>query len=341
VTGCQSDADCPAGLVCEFTFAEPMGDLRCGEGQTDNYCGVPTGGQCVEPQPDRCAGLDEWSCINTPTCEPLYEYAACDCIDCFCAEMMTFVGCVERPVDPCMGAWLDENGLCRGPADGTLPQECCGGFECYDDSQCPEGFVCEFPMYDCAEGELDCGMLPGGGVCVPAVTGCAALDEAQCLQDPSCAPVYVEEFCPMNCVAGDANCACEPVFGGCVDANACFGAWLDQNGLCRAADDGVLPAECCGLAGCTSDVDCPNGYCEFFATCAGLDCPPPPAAQCVYQNCDDGSQPVCDVAMLPECPAGQTLAVRDGCFACVDARTCEPVLYDCDGSDGCALPPQE
>jgi Cys-rich repeat protein len=385
VTSCQSDADCPAGLVCVFGLEEPvpMTDARCLDGAEGERCSPELLGQCIEPEPTRCENLDEWTCINTPACEPVYEYAMCDCIDCFCAEQVFFVGCVERIVDPCFGAWLDPNGLCRGPADGVLPQECCGGFECFDDSQCPAGFVCAFPEVECFEGELDCGMLPGGGQCVPvstgcfddsqcpagfvcefyvddcpvadgvgcvlpgegqcvpAVTGCAALDEEQCLSTDGCEATYIDVYCPMNCAADEANCACEPVFGGCVDAGSCWGAWVDQNGVCRTPSDGVYPAECCGMSGCREDADCPNGYCESFASCAGLDCPPPPEAQCVYQNCDDGSQPVCDVAMLPECPAGQTLAVQGGCFACVDARTCEPVLYDCEGSDGCALPGQE
>lgn len=88
---------------------------------------------------------------------------------------------------------------------------------------------------------------------------------------------------------------------------------------------------------CTSDADCPGGYCESYATCLGLDCPPPPPNECVEVDCDDGSSlhPLCDIR--PVCDSGQVSAVINGCFECVEARTCEAPEPTCD--DGSELNP--
>ena len=79
----------------------------------------------------------------------------------------------------------------------------------------------------------------------------------------------------------------------------------------------------CAEPACQSDADCPDGYCESYASCLGLDCPPPPPSKCVASNCDDGSSldPLCDVR--PVCAEHEVSAVINGCFACVDARSCE------------------
>jgi hypothetical protein len=80
---------------------------------------------------------------------------------------------------------------------------------------------------------------------------------------------------------------------------------------------------------CQSDADCPHGYCELGATCAGLDCPPPPPSRCT--ECGDGSQLRCRRAELP-CPEGQLREIVDGCFgSCVDRRSCEVASCEYDG----------
>ena len=95
--------------------------------------------------------------------------------------------------------------------------------------------------------------------------------------------------------------------------------------------------DCADADACQSDADCPNGYCEHFATCAAIGCPPPPPSQCQFPNCDDGSVALCTV-VPPECGDGEVLAVRGGCFSCVDARTCEapgpPPSSSCGGIAG-------
>lgn len=69
---------------------------------------------------------------------------------------------------------------------------------------------------------------------------------------------------------------------------------------------------------CTSNADCPNGYCNF-----GTDAP----QVCVYPSCDDGSELACRM-MEPTCEVSETAAIINGCWECVDARSCGPRLGD-------------
>jgi hypothetical protein len=94
----------------------------------------------------------------------------------------------------------------------------------------------------------------------------------------------------------------------------------------------------CAVDACATDADCPDGYCEHFATCTAIGCPPPPPSECVPADCDDGSSlnPLCDIREV--CAEGQVSAVINGCFHCVDARTCEaPQPETCD--DGSTIHP--
>lgn len=110
--------------------------------------------------------------------------------------------------------------------------------------------------------------------------------------------------------------------------------WCDYlgwygDGICD--DFCAEPDPDCGPDTCTSDADCPDGYCEHYATCLAIGCPPPPPPQCVAADCDDGSRlhPLCD--QRPVCEDGEVSAVINGCFQCVDARTCEaPAPPSCD-----------
>jgi hypothetical protein len=53
--------------------------------------------------------------------------------------------CVVTPQNPCFGAWLDQSGNCRGPADGVLPDHCCNGQMCGGIAgiPCPLGYTCQ------------------------------------------------------------------------------------------------------------------------------------------------------------------------------------------------------
>ncbi len=72
-----------------------------------------------------------------------------------------------------------------------------------------------------------------------------------CQTELDCPQIYcITSPCPQNvCVNGQ-----------CVqqDSNQCFGAWVDQNGGCRSANDGIAPAECCSCDGAVEHAGWPS-----------------------------------------------------------------------------------
>ncbi len=95
--------------------------------------------------------------------------------------------------------------------------------------------------------------------------------------------------------------------------------------------------------GCASDetiiqiFDCRGGE-AVEVICPCLDgefaCEFDPNTDCRPVQCDDGSALACG-AELPLCRPGETPAVRDGCWACVDEATCE-IFTPCDSDRECA-----
>ncbi len=65
---------------------------------------------------------------------------------------------------------------------------------------------------------------------------------------------------------------------------------------------------------CSDDFECENGYCERGEQ-----------AMCIYPNCDDGSEVLCD-ALPPTCNDTDVAAVINGCYQCLDARSCGPTM---------------
>lgn len=65
---------------------------------------------------------------------------------------------------------------------------------------------------------------------------------------------------------------------------------------------------------CSDDFECPDGYCI-----RGTEDDP----TCVYPNCDDGTELACR-ALKPDCYDSDVAAVINGCWECLDARTCGP-----------------
>jgi hypothetical protein len=88
--------------------------------------------------------LDDADCGPTERCGPKLCLKYCLPGDPFCCGPST---CQPQPPPPpsCWGAWLDQNGTCRTPADGVYPPECCAGPKC-GDAQCAAGEVCCNPL---------------------------------------------------------------------------------------------------------------------------------------------------------------------------------------------------
>ena len=88
----------------------------------------------------------------------------------------------------------------------------------------------------------------------------ACLDDSDCSANDVCGP----KVCLMYCAVGDPFCCgpstCQPKAPPPPPPPACFGAWLDENGLCRTPADGVYPPSCCEAKGepC-GDVTCAVG----------------------------------------------------------------------------------
>ena len=306
VTECFSDTDCQAGEFCDFGVV-PMTDglyAPCyDDGTGADYCGWPQqAGECKPIEVKPCAGLDEWTCIETAGCEPVYE-GSCDrcaveggCGDVACE--VWFIECREAPIDPCSGAWIDQNCQCRAPNDGSYPAECCGLATCYSDADCGAGFVCQ--LVEPMTGER----YAAGGICVPATT--------TCFSDFDCQPGF---FCALPMV----DCA------GPVDTNG--DGVIDQNdeqvdcmaaGICTPIEE--PPVNCFG------DADCAAGFfCAFDVTTD-------PAAPI---NCEPDANGNCLVAPLGVC---MPIEPVDPCLnldeqTCAATTGCQAVYGPCNVCD--------
>lgn len=111
----------------------------------------------------------------------------------------------------------------------------------------------------------------------------AVVGDDRCWGDDDCGPGEAcgIQVCLMACPPNDPIC-CGPRI--CVPKSAppdeCAGAWVDQAGLCRAPNDGVLPAKCC-VAPPVAGEPCGPVTCAKETTCcnplAGI-CVPPGSA---------------------------------------------------------------
>lgn len=134
---------CPAGEKCKLDGNYPDAGGKC---VPETYCDVPADckglvhimcvgqWQCVNNQCNYQCGVPQTECADLGGyCLPLTNPA--NQPDCKVDEIAdTNLGCGGLagqtttcclPKQACWGAWTDEFGGCRGPADGVLPDACC------------------------------------------------------------------------------------------------------------------------------------------------------------------------------------------------------------------------
>lgn len=311
----------------------PVCDIACPYGHQRDANGCEL---CAcNPPPVGCEGLDEQSCLGHRECRPVYGASDADEAPCACPACEPGTMCPPCNCGGSGGARPAPPPPNDPPQTGYLYCETIRGCEGLDEMQCYATPGCT-PRYEesvsggaalipcectpCSMDDANCTCTCNDPQPPPPPPErryagceqddpCRSLDERSCVSNPSCVAEYATSSCggeapPSDgsdrfvppCPQDDPDCQCTPetVFVGCHG---------------RAPDQ------------CRTDADCPNGYCEAFATCAGLNCPPPPPSQCVKVECNDGSELLCD-ALPPVCAPGETAAVRNNCWTCVDARSC-------------------
>jgi hypothetical protein len=239
---CCTDRDqvCNAQPTPTCSATGPL-DALCGTVCESGYQVV--GGQvmCTCCTPKFCGGIAGISCPEGFTCklEGTYPDAGGTC--------------VVQQQDSCFGAWLDQNGNCRGPADGVLPNSCCAGQFCGGIAgiPCPGGYKCK----------LDGDYPDAGGTCV------------------ACQPVLCELYCEHG-FAVDENgcevCKCQQpqrqvASGMCVkntfdacnsDADCVAGGCGGELCYNPALGGGVSTCECTQPAGVSCG--CVNNKCAWW-----------------------------------------------------------------------------
>lgn len=266
-----------------------------------------------------CGGQSADGCYCDDLCE---SYGDC------CDDYQS--ACVEPESNAC----FDDSQCAAGEfclaedTQGCCPPNALCSFDIAPcQGQCTAPVICPAFIPTCDEGEEPADVNGNG-----CIDGCAPIAEIECFDDSVCpegqacvALDNTETCCPPN-----ALCSMDipPCAGVCeVVTIACPEIWpvcgnneepADTNG--DGCIDGCAPTE---PVQCQVDADCADGYCEHFATCMAIGCPAPPPPMCIFPNCDDGTIPACKLAAMPECDDDEVLAIKNSCFACVDARTCE------------------
>jgi hypothetical protein len=143
---CLDNADCKSNEDCGPRYCL----MYCAV--NDPFCCGPSTCQPKAPPPPpakQCGGFAgipcgaNEECVDDPTdsCDPKNGGAECGGI------------CQPKAPPPpppppaCSGAWLDQNGTCRTPADGVYPASCCAGQSTpCGPSTCGVGKVCCNPL---------------------------------------------------------------------------------------------------------------------------------------------------------------------------------------------------
>lgn len=183
--------------------------------------------------------------------------------------------------------------------------------------------------------------------------------------EPECVEGQTREFV---CEDGTevAHCICEDNIFECVDSpeSACppssfcgDGSELECDQMMPLCETGSTPAIRFGCWECILDELCPENivFCganeacapnEMCVECATSSCPlcTDCVAACLPHGCASEEVILCN-ALRPDCGAGEVSIARDGCWLCVDQRTCEAPDdpspgVDCETNNDCGLAEQ-
>ncbi|MBN2361769.1 MAG: hypothetical protein JXR83_20120 [Deltaproteobacteria bacterium] len=311
IAECYSDADCQAGEYCDFGaryYDEPTAGPCYGGYDGAEYCGVPQSvGECRPIETTPCAGLDEWSCIETAGCEPVYDSVCMRCEDeerCGDAAcLVQFIECVAGPIDRCWGAWIDSSGQCRSPDGGFYPAECCGLDGCWSDADCPAGYVCAQALYGGEAPGASDAMIAPAGQCVPATF--------ECYSDADCSEGYFCALPPVDCgapVDGDGDGVIDegdlPV--DCIVTGVCVP--IEQPDPCAGLDEEVCAATtgCQAIYGPCQPCDCLSDdptceACETWRECGYLGCEAIPLPTLCFSDEECGAGMVCSFDSMTNC----------------------------------------
>ncbi len=241
-------------------------------------------------------------------------------------------------------------------ADGTLVTACTctdGEITCVEDpdSLCPspscddgDPLMCRIPVPECPRGTVvaiidGCYLCVDPDTCEVPVPACESVRGAYCLIAGAreCEPgTYLNT--QYACDGGDICCSpardtscddgTDPLCDRLVRACNSTEIMAVQSSCERC----VNPATCApwGESTCRTDQDCAND--EWCNGCGSSSCPDCDdcVSVCEPARCESDSVLTCRCAR-PTCPAGATSIVRDGCWVCVNAFTCEPTRGGCGG----------